>query len=129
MDSGSFEWTDFVVYVTIPHISQLRTVTYVISGGTNFPVDDFTNPYAFGIAGIGFSARTGAEKLATFELAIPEQPALCVSPMLDAAHPQGLTTYLFNGSSYHEFATGVAACWHRQAQPAALSGGVLGTLD
>jgi len=115
IDAQSFSWTNFLAYVEwsgdcISYVSA----SYVISGGSNFPIDNFSHPRGIGFGGSGYS-QGGIDLIGNVTLHINTPVACCVTPIIDVYN------YVFSqlgaGSAYMLFVTNPGTCFPRDDGP------------
>jgi hypothetical protein len=110
-DAQAFTFTNFLAYIEwqgqcVSYVSA----TYVISGGSNFPIDNFSHPSAIGFGGSGFN-RGGVVQVgnATFHVNVPT--ACCITPIIDQYNPYYVFSQLGAGSAYMLFTTNPGTCY------------------
>jgi hypothetical protein len=111
MDAQSFTWTNFLAFVEwqancISYVSA----TYVISGGSNFPIDNFSHPRGIGFGGLGY-VKSGIDQVGNVVLHIDTPTACCVTPIIDPYNPYYVFSQLTNGSAYMLFTTNPGTCY------------------
>jgi hypothetical protein len=120
IDSSGFLWTNFVVYVEWePGCFSFAGGEYVIAGGTDLPIDDFSNPAAIGFAGYGYANEQGVDLLARLRLRVEAPVTCCASPIIDPNNPYYTLSQLGRGSLYVLFAFADVTCWASDAPPEA----------
>ena len=111
-DAQAFAFTNFLAYIEWggPCFSYV-SATYVITGGSNFPIDNFSAPNAIGFGGSGFANRTGVVQVgnAVFHLNTPI--SCCISPVIDIYNPYYVFSQLGAGSAYMLFTTNPGTCY------------------
>jgi hypothetical protein len=117
IDSQSFLWTNYLVFVEwndacLDYVSA----AYIVSGGTNFPLDDFSNPSAIGFGGFGFSLQ-GVTRIGSVSLNYTGPGTCCVQPIIDYNNPYGTYCALGNGPAYLLFTTNSQTCWRTDQGP------------
>ncbi len=114
-DSGSFQFTNYIVFVQRDPCLSFVSAEYVIAGGFNFPVDTFSNPSAVGMGGFGFPPSAGATRVGTISLRKDVSGQCCVLPIVD---PQNnFETFSSLGApagAYHLFGVSFGTCWGQQ---------------
>jgi len=119
IDSQSFAWTNFLVYAEwTPGRFQFLSGQYRITGGQNFPVDDFTHPSGVGFGGAGYD-RQGIDRMATIDLRVLSGGACCVTPIIDVYNPYYAFCQLGSGAAYLLFTSNPNSCWTVGAVPEA----------
>jgi hypothetical protein len=110
-DAQAFTFTNFLAYIEwegqcVSYVSA----SYVISGGSNFPIDNFSHPSAIGFGGSGFN-RGGVVQVgnATFHVNVPT--ACCITPIIDQYNPYYVFSQLGAGSAYMLFTTNPGTCY------------------
>ncbi len=120
IDSESFTWTNFIVFVNRGSNIDAAGGGYYISStdGVNFPVDTFTNPEATGLGGI-FYDNHGLERIGYIG-ARPRVPGVfCLSPIIDP-EPYGEFSHLGTQSGYSLFGTSDNTCYDATPSTASL---------
>jgi hypothetical protein len=114
-DSGSFQFTNYIVFAQRDPCLSFISADYVITGGTNFPVDTFSNPSAVGLGGFGFPPTAGTTRVGVITLRKDVSGQCCVSPIVD---PQNtFETFSVLGApegAYHLFGVSFGTCWGQQ---------------
>ncbi len=105
IDAQSFTWTNYLAYVefTSGCLTYLGA-TYVITGGSNFPIDDFSHPNGVGFGGSGFN-QGGVDHIGNVNVQITTPVACAVMPIIDADNPFYVFSQLGTGSAYQLFTT------------------------
>jgi hypothetical protein len=111
-DAQSFVFTNFLAYVEwsgdcISYVSA----SYVITGGANFPIDNFSHPRAIGFGGSGFN-RGGVAHAGNIVLHINTPVSCCVTPIIDVYNPFYVFSQLGAGSAYQLFTTNPGTCYN-----------------
>jgi hypothetical protein len=120
IDAQSFTWTNFLAYIEwsgqcISYVSA----SYVISGGSNFPIDNFSHPRGIGFGGSGY-AQGGIDHIGNVTLHINTPVSCCVSPIIDVYNPYYVFSQLGAGSAYMLFSTNPFTCYPEElGQPGA----------
>jgi len=116
-------WTNFLYYFQLgPAGTDTSTnffdndtadvsVRFVISGGSLYPEDNFSSPYAFGLGGNGFNNSTtgGSFLLAVVgvrAIRVANPTAACIAPLVDPYNPTYTFCQFGNTSSFGTFETG-----------------------
>jgi hypothetical protein len=112
IDAQSFTWTNFLAYIEwsgqcISYVSA----SYVISGGSNFPIDNFSHPFGIGFGGSGFT-QGGVDQVGNAVLHINTPVACCVTPIIDVYNPYYVFSQLGAGSAYQLFTTNPGTCYN-----------------
>jgi hypothetical protein len=111
IDAQSFSWTNFLAYIewTGQCISYV-SASYVISGGSNFPIDNFSHPRGIGFGGSGY-AQGGVDHIGNMTLHIDSPVSCCVTPIIDQYNPYYVFSQLGAGSAYMLFSTNPGTCY------------------
>lgn len=105
MDAQSFAWTNFLAYVEwTPGCLQYLGASYVIAGGSTFPIDDFSHPNGVGFGGSGFN-EGGVDQVGLVNLRVLVPVACAVTPAIDVYNPFYVFSQLGSGSAYQLFTT------------------------
>ena len=112
IDAQSFSWTNFLAYVEwsgdcISYVSA----SYVISGGSNFQIDDFSHPRGVGFGGSGYT-QGGVDHIGNVTLHINSPIPCCVTPIIDVYNPYYVFSQLGAGSAYMLFVTNPGTCFN-----------------
>jgi len=111
VDAQSFSWTNFLVYVEYNrNCATFQNATYVISGGSNFPIDNFSNPNAIGFSGQGY-AQGGVDHIGNVGFQINSPVACCITPIIDLYNPYYTFCQLGTQSGYQLFTTSSETCY------------------
>lgn len=114
VDSQSFTWTGFIVFVEWdPTAISYLSATYMIVGGTNFPLDTFTHPNAVGWGGFGYGS-SGVDLIGAASFRIDADPG-CVEPIIDYYNPYQAYSVLISGTTSFLFQTETRTCWTESA--------------
>jgi hypothetical protein len=110
IDAQSFSWTNFLAYIEwsgdcISYVSA----SYVISGGSNFPIDNFSHPRGIGFGGSGY-AQGGVDHIGNVTLHLNAPVSCCVTPIIDVYNPYYVFSQLGAGSAYMLFSTNPGSC-------------------
>ena len=114
IDSGSFVWTNYLVYVE--HASGAftkRNAGYTIDGA-NFPIDYFSHPRGFGLGGWGYNNLSGITQIGWMQFKFLGSSAIngkCVSPIINPADSYGVFCQLGTSSTYSLFETASNSCF------------------
>jgi len=120
IDSGAFAWTNFLAYVEWdPVCLTYLTGTYIVDGGTNFPIDTFSHPSGVGFGGFNFVPRQGLDLLARVSLRLDTAFTCCVLPIIDPENPYQVFSQLGQGDAYALFTEMTGSCWISTASPEA----------
>ncbi|MFN0149832.1 MAG: hypothetical protein ACKVU1_03855 [bacterium] len=104
VDAQSFTWTNYLAYIEwTPGSVQFLSATYVVTGGSNFPIDDFSHPNGVGFGGNGFS-QGGVDHIGNVTLRITS-PLGAVTPIIDIYNPFYVFSQLGSGTAYQLFTT------------------------
>ena len=117
-DAQAFAFTNFLAYIEwqgqcVSYVSA----SYVITGGSNFPIDNFSAPNAIGFGGSGFANRTGVIQVGNAVFHINTTTACCISPIIDIYNPYYVFSQLGAGSAYMLFTTNPGTCYGEAAPP------------
>jgi hypothetical protein len=117
IDAQSFSWTNFLAYIewTGQCISYV-SASYVISGGSNFPIDNFSHPRGIGFGGSGY-AQGGVDHIGNMTLHIDSPVSCCVTPIIDQYNPYYVFSQLGAGSAYMLFVTNPGTCYGGDCGP------------
>ena len=112
-DAQAFAFTNFLAYIEwqgqcVSYVSA----SYVITGGSNFPIDNFSAPNATGFGGSGFPNRTGIVQVGNAVFHINTTTACCISPIIDIYNPYYVFSQLGAGSAYMLFTTNPRTCYN-----------------
>jgi hypothetical protein len=119
IDSKAYTWTNYQAWFTVsPFFSRDSMDTSadsLVSPGTNYLLDDFSNPTALGLGGIGFS-KTGLQrigKITTKAIQLAASFSACVTPIVDTGNAYGTFTIVATTSDYGLFTNGnnAASCY------------------
>ena len=83
IDTQSFNFSYFQGWIQRAPCLSFVSGTYVISGGTNFPIDNFTHPQRTGLAGSGYPNRHGIIFLGNLVFHVETPLNCCVVPSID----------------------------------------------
>jgi hypothetical protein len=112
IDAQSFAWTNFLAYVEWIGDCSYVSASYVISGGSNLPIDNFSHPRGVGFSGFGYT-QGGVDQIGTVTLHINSAlVGCCVLPIIDIYNPYYVFSQLAAGSSYMIFVTNPATCYN-----------------
>ncbi len=111
IDSQSFVWTDFVVF--IERGDCLGFVNYGRRGCADctFPPDNVSNPTATGIAYYGVPGQHGVSSLGFLTFRKNSVGRCCATPIIDVNNPFGTFSVLGSQTSYLLFQTASGSCW------------------
>jgi hypothetical protein len=117
IDSQTFLWTNYLVFVEwdAPCIDYV-SAAYSVSGGTNFPIDRFSNPNAVGFGGFGFSLQ-GVTLIGSVALTYNGPGTCCTRPIIDYNNSYGTYCARGNGPAYFLFSTNSETCWRVEGGP------------
>jgi hypothetical protein len=111
IDSQGFQWTNFLAYAEWEAACfTYVSAEYLISGGVNFPVDDFTHPSGIGFGGIQYD-RSGVEAISRVSVRLTAPVSCCVTPIIDVNNPYYVFSQLGQGPSYFLFSSNPGSCW------------------
>ncbi len=85
IDSQSFSWTAFQVWVEHPSGLAYDSAGYTVTGAANYPIDNFSNPTATGFAGIGYNNQ-GLTHIGWVRARIDSADTSCFTPIIDPAN-------------------------------------------
>ena len=104
IDSGDFLWTNFLVFVERTSGLTYVSASYIISGGSNTPIDTFSNPRAVGFGGYGYS-RLGVTQIGSISVQVNRKGLHYFRPIIAIDNIYGTYSVLQSGASYMLFAT------------------------
>jgi hypothetical protein len=111
IDSEGFAWTGFAAYVEWPPgIFSYVSAQYVVTGGSNFPIDNFSHPSGMGFSGSGFS-RNGVTHIGNVFLHVDLPFATCVTPITDEQNPYRVVSILTDVPAYTLFPSANGSCY------------------
>lgn len=111
IDSEGFAWTSYAVYVEwTPGIFSYVSAQYVVTGGGNFPIDNFSHPSGIGFGGYWFS-RNGVSHLGNLILHVNEPFDGCVTPITDEQNPYRVVSILTDVPAYTLFSSADSSCY------------------
>jgi hypothetical protein len=111
IDAEAFSWTNYLAYVEwAPGCIQYVGATYVITGGSNFPIDSFSHPNGVGFGGIGFN-EGGIDHIGNINLTVVSPIACCVSPIINPKASYYVFSQLGAVTSYTLFSAMTATCY------------------
>ena len=117
IDAQSFNWTNYLTYVEwTANCFSYISASYVITGGSNFPIDNFSHPRAIGFGGSGFN-EGGVDHIGNYVLHLNLPTSCCVSPIIDIYNPYYVFSQLGAGSSYMLFTSNPGTCYGEAPQP------------
>lgn len=102
INSGSFQWTNYLLYLEWDGCLSLSDPEYVMAGGTNFPIDDFTKPSTIGFGGSGFNEH-GSDLIGRVSVQINSPSGCCIKPVIELDEDYNVVTQLGYGESYRLF--------------------------
>jgi len=82
IDSGSFLWTNYLVYLQFDADCMSLTASDYVIRGSNYPVDDFSVPNGIGFGGFGFDG-SGSDLIARLTVRVDSPQGCCVKPMTE----------------------------------------------
>ncbi len=109
LDSQSFQWTNYQAWVQRDGCFQFVSGQYRVTGGTNFPLDNVSNPNATGFAGFGFNQH-GVVLVGTLTVHYNGLVKWCLWPIIEIDNPYGTFSVLGTTSSYFLFNTRCGTC-------------------
>jgi hypothetical protein len=117
IDSQSFQWTYYQAWIERDPCFVSATGVYVVTGGSNFPLDmDVSRPMTAGFAGSGFN-RHGAVLVGRLTAHYAGSPAkCCFRPVINIEDPYGVFSIVGAGTAYLTFATASGTCVQRPPQ-------------
>jgi hypothetical protein len=114
IDGGDFVWTNYLAFVEWnPACMTLTSASYLISGGGgNFPIDDFSLPYAVGFGGFCYDqgGLDAIKKIGRITWSVDAPGFCCVRPMIDPKNPYYVFSTLAAGPSYQLFSSNPGTC-------------------
>ncbi len=112
VDSQSFVWTNFQIWLERPPGLVYEDVAYLVTGGNPFPVDDFTRPTLLGLGGFGyFGGRHGVTLLARLTLHKTRAERDSVSFLIDPADSNDICSTLGTPTAYFVFDRAAGTSW------------------
>ena len=119
IDAESFGWTNYLAYVGwTPSCIEYDGATYVISGGSNFPIDDFSHPSGIGFGGSGYD-QGGIDHIGNISFTVLAPVACCVTPIINPNNPYYVFSQLGAGTAYTLFSTSTPTCYGEGPLPGA----------
>jgi hypothetical protein len=118
IDAQSFTWTNFLAFIEWPASGCISYVSasYVITGGSTFPIDNFSNPMAIGFGGSGFN-QGGVDQIGNATFHINTLVSCCVSPIISTDNPYYTFSQLGSGANYMLFSTAGRTCYNDVQAP------------
>lgn len=111
IDSEGFAWTGYAAYVEwTPGILSYVSAAYVVTGGSNAPIDNFSHPSGMGFSGWGFS-RSGVTRIGNVTLHVLSPFAGCVTPIIDEQNSYRVVSILTDLPNYTLFASADSSCY------------------
>ncbi len=115
LDSQSFGFTGYQAWVEWDAALGFVSGAYSISGsgGSNFPLDTFSNPTAVGFSGFNYNNPTahGVILIGSLTFHVREPIKVCVRPIIDPNNPYQTFSVLVSPTSYLIFQTASGTCW------------------
>jgi hypothetical protein len=113
IDAQSFTWTNFLAFIEWPASQCISYVSasYTITGGSTFPIDNFSNPRAVGFGGSGFN-QGGVDQIGNATFHINTNVSCCVSPIISTDNPYYTFSQLGSGAAYMLFSTAGSTCYN-----------------
>lgn len=111
IDSEGFEWSDFSVFIELSSGLAYDSASFVITGGSNYPIDDFSNPQAIGFAGSSYDTG-GVTLIGTITATITAGDTVCASPIIDENNPYETFSQLSSVDSATVFSERASSCWN-----------------
>jgi len=117
IDSQGFAWTNYLAYVEWPAgCMSYESAEYLISGGSNFPIDDFSHPSGIGFGGTGYD-EIGIDRIGRVRVRLGSPVACCVTPIIDAGNPFYVFSQLRAGAGFRLFDNLSGSCWQITPPP------------
>jgi hypothetical protein len=118
IDAQSFNWTNYLAYVEWASCLSYVSAQYVITGGSNFPFDNFSCAdkgvsSCFGFGGSGFN-EGGVDHIGNITFHVETSVSCCVMPIIDIYNPDYVFSQLGAGSSYMLFTSNPGTCYGTQ---------------
>jgi hypothetical protein len=113
IDGGDFVWTNYLAFVEWnPDCMSLASASYLISGGGNFPIDNFSHPNAVGFGGYCYDqgGLDALKRIGRLSFTIDSPGFCCVTPIIDPNNPYYVFSMLAAGSAYRLFSSGSGTC-------------------
>lgn len=110
-DSQSYTWTNYQAWISESPGLIFQSAQYLISGGTNFPLDRASCPNWTGFAGIGFSGQQGVALVGSISYQVDVSSPTFVQPEIDEDHACGVFSVLGAESSYSLFESAEGTHW------------------
>jgi hypothetical protein len=102
INSGSFQWTNYLIFVQWDGCMDVSDPEYVISGGTNFPIDNFSLSSAIGFGGFGYTEH-GSDLVARVSVRVSSPSGCCVKPITEVDEETLAFSQLTYGDTYRLF--------------------------
>jgi hypothetical protein len=110
IDSESFHWTYFVIFVQRTSNFVFAGAQYSISGGENFPIDTFTNARATGFGGSLYDNH-GLDLIGSLTAWANRSGVFCFSPITDPDNVFGTFCTIGAATDYALFGTSDNTCY------------------
>lgn len=111
IDAQAFAWTNYLAYVEWgASCFEFVSAEYLITGGSNFPIDRFSHPSAVGFGGFGYT-EGGIDRVGRVRLRLVAQAACCVAPVIDPDNSYAIFSQLGAASQYLLFNSNPGSCW------------------
>ena len=110
-DAQSFSWTNFLAYIEWGDCMSYVSASYVITGGPNFPIDDFSHPRGIGFGGTKYAPRSGVDHIGDVTVRLDASVSCCVAPIIDIKNPYAVFSQLGAGESYMLFSSNPGTCY------------------
>ena len=110
-NTDSYTWTGYQAWVSRGAAFSFVSGTYIISGGTNFTIDNFSNPTATGFSGFGYPGQHGTMRISNLVLRTALTGLRCAVPIIDSADPYATFCVLSTALTYRLFANSSGTCW------------------
>ncbi len=112
IDSQSFVWTNFQVWLEHPTALGYENGVYIVSGGNAFPVDDFTRSKLIGLGGFGYlGGRHGVTHLARLAFHKIRAEREGVSFLIDPSDSNDTFSTLGTPTGYFLFDRAIGTSW------------------
>jgi hypothetical protein len=102
MNSGSFQWTNYLLYVQWDGCMNVSNPEYVIGGGTAFEIDDFSLSSGIGFGGFGFNGH-GSNLVGRIKVRVDSPNGCCIKPITEADDYSVFSQLGTTGDSYRLF--------------------------
>ena len=112
VDSQSFLWTNFQIWMEHGTALEYASGVYLVTGGNTFPVDNYSSPTVTAIGGFTFmGGRHGATRLARLSYHVTRPGSASVSFVTDPDVPDGGFSSLGTRTGYFLFEESAGTRW------------------